>query len=156
LKDLSDFAVNCQFSVFANTVKEGGQVKAINLKGQADAYTRKTADALVEVVKPYGAKGLAWLKVTEEGLNGPIAKLFAEPADTQAILDLTQGEPGDILFFVADKPQVVAAALGELRVNLAKAHQLFDEDALAFVFKNFIHSFRGRQKMIYCILPQSL
>ena len=134
LKDLSGFAANCQFSVFANTVKEGGQVKAINLKGQADAYTRKTADALVEVVKPYGAKGLAWLKVTEEGLNGPIAKFFAEPADTQAILDLTQGEPGDILFFVADKPHVVAAALGELRVNLAKAHQLFDEDALAFVW----------------------
>ena len=134
LKDLSDFAAKSQFSVFANTVKEGGQVKAINLKGQADSYTRKTADALVEVVKPYGAKGLAWLKVTEEGLNGPIAKFFAEAADTQAILDLTQGEPGDILFFVADKPQVVAAALGELRVNLAKAHQLFDEDALAFVW----------------------
>ena len=67
-------------------------------------------------------------------MNGPIAKFFAEAADTQAILDLTQGEPGDILFFVADKPQVVAAALGELRVNLAKAHQLFDEDALAFVW----------------------
>ena len=134
LKDLSDFAAKSQFSVFANTVKEGGQVKAINLKGQADAYTRKTADALVEVVKPYGAKGLAWLKVTEEGLNGPIAKFFADPADIQAILDLTQGEPGDILFFVADKAQVVAAALGELRVNLAKAHQLFDEDALAFVW----------------------
>ncbi|MCW6682340.1 aspartate--tRNA ligase [Aerococcaceae bacterium NML160702] len=133
LTDLSDFASTSSFSVFSNTVANGGQVKAINLKGLADAYTRKTADALVEVVKPYGAKGLAWLKVTEEGLNGPIAKFFDE-AQAAAIMEKTNATVGDMLFFVADQPEVVAASLGELRVHLAKAHRLFDENELAFLW----------------------
>lgn len=134
LKDLTDFAANSEFSVFKQTVANGGQVKAINLKGKAEAYTRKTADALVEVVKPYGAKGLAWLKVTEEGLNGPIAKFFADQEATNTIIQRTEAQVGDMLFFVADQPSVVAASLGELRVHLAKEHHLFDEDALAFVW----------------------
>lgn len=133
LTDLSDFASTSSFSVFSNTVANGGQVKAINLKGLADAYTRKTADALVEVVKPYGAKGLAWLKVTEEGLNGPIAKFFDE-AQAAAIMEKINATVGDMLFFVADQPEVVAASLGELRVHLAKAHRLFDENELAFLW----------------------
>ncbi|HFI0464457.1 TPA: aspartate--tRNA ligase [Streptococcus suis] len=134
LKDLSDFAKDCDFTVFNATIASGGQVKAINLKGQADAYTRKTADELVEVVKPYGAKGLAWLKVTEEGFNGPIAKFVSDPASVQAITQATQAQVGDILFFVADKKEVVAAALGELRVHLAKKHDLYDPEALAFLW----------------------
>ncbi|MBK0347202.1 aspartate--tRNA ligase [Aerococcaceae bacterium zg-ZJ1578] len=134
LVDLSEFAGKSEFGVFKSTIENGGQVKAINLKGLADAYTRKTADELIEVVKPYGAKGLAWLKVTEEGFNGPIAKFFADEVSYQAIAEPLAAEPGDILFFVADHPSVVAASLGELRVHLAKKHQLFDEDALAFVW----------------------
>lgn len=133
LTDLSEFAQTSSFSVFSNTVASGGQVKAINLKGLADAYTRKTADALVDVVKPYGAKGLAWLKVTEEGLNGPIAKFF-DDVQAAIIMETLDAVAGDILFFVADKAEVVAASLGELRVHLAKAHQLFDEQELAFLW----------------------
>lgn len=133
LVDLSEFAATSEFSVFSSTVANGGQVKAINLKGKADAYTRKTADELAEVVKPYGAKGLAWLKVTADGLNGPIAKFFDETA-TRVLLERMDATDGDMLFFVADQPSVVAAALGELRVNLAKTHQLFDENELAFLW----------------------
>lgn len=134
LVDFTDFAPESEFGVFKSAVSNGGQVKAINLKGQADAYTRKTADALIDVVKPYGAKGLAWMKVTSEGFNGPIAKFFADDNSSNVISERLNAEEGDILFFVADKADVVAASLGELRVNLAKQHQLFDPNALAFVW----------------------
>lgn len=134
LVDFTDFALESEFGVFKSAVSKGGQVKAINLKGQADAYTRKTADALIDVVKPYGAKGLAWMKVTSEGFNGPIAKFFADENSSNIITERLNAEEGDILFFVADNADVVAASLGELRVNLAKKHQLFDPNALAFVW----------------------
>ena len=134
LVDLSEFAAQSEFVVFKSTIENGGQVKAINLKGLADAYTRKTADELINIVKPYGAKGLAWLKITDEGFNGPIAKFFADEASYKAITEPTNAEPGDILFFVADQKEVVAASLGELRVHLAKKHELFDQDELAFVW----------------------
>ena len=134
LVDFTDMAATSEFGVFKSVASSGGQVKAINLKGQADEYTRKTADALIDVVKPYGAKGLAWLKVTEEGFNGPIAKFFAGEADSKLILERLNASVGDILFFVADKAEVVAASLGELRVNLAKKHELFDPSALAFLW----------------------
>lgn len=134
LVDLSDFAAKSEFGVFSSTIANGGQVKAINLKGLADFYTRKTADALFDVVKPFGAKGLAWMKVTEEGFNGPIAKFFASEEAYASIAEPLDAKAGDILFFVADKSSVVAASLGELRVNLAKAHQLFDPSALAFLW----------------------
>src|SRR5574344_1182911 len=134
LVDLSEFAAQSEFGVFKSTIEKGGQVKAINLKGLADAYTRKTADELINVVKPYGAKGLAWLKITDEGFNGPIAKFFADETNYKAITEPTNAQPGDILFFVADQKDVVAASLGELRVHLAKKHELFDQDELAFVW----------------------
>lgn len=133
LTDLSDIAATSSLTVFNATIANGGQVKAINLKGLADAYTRKTADELVEIVKPYGAKGLAWLKVTEEGLNGPIAKFFT-PEETQLLTQRMNAEVGDIVFFVADEASVVAASLGELRVHLAKKHELFDANSLAFLW----------------------
>lgn len=134
LVDFTDMAATSEFGVFKSVATSGGQVKAINLKGQADAYTRKTADGLIEIVKPYGAKGLAWLKVTEEGFNGPIAKFFASEEDSSLITERLDASVGDILFFVADKAEVVAASLGELRVHLAKKHELFDENVLAFLW----------------------
>lgn len=133
LADLSEFAHNTEFGVFRNAVAAGGQVKAINLKGKADDYTRKTADDLFNIVKPYGAKGLAWTKVLDTGFNGPVAKFLSEE-DQKFIIDKTQAEIGDILFFMADKAPVVADALGALRVHLAKKHQLFDPTELAFVW----------------------
>ncbi len=134
LVDFTEMASTSEFGVFKSVASSGGQVKAINLKGQADSYTRKTADALIDVVKPYGAKGLAWLKVTEDGFNGPIAKFFVDEADVKLITESLNASVGDILFFVADKAEVVAASLGELRVHLAKKHELFDPNVLAFLW----------------------
>lgn len=134
LTDLSDFAKTSEFGVFRNAVEAGGQVKAINLKGKADDYTRKTADALIDIVKPFGAKGLAWVKVTDEGFNGPIAKFISDEASHAAITEAMDAEPGDILFFVADSQQVVEESLGALRTHLGAKHELYDEAELAFLW----------------------
>lgn len=134
LTDLSDFAQTSEFGVFKNAVKSGGKVKAINLKGKADDYTRKTADALIDVVKPFGAKGLAWVKVTEEGFNGPIAKFISDEKSHQTITQRMNADPGDILFFVADKQEVVEESLGALRIYLGEKHKLYDASELAFLW----------------------
>lgn len=134
LVDLSEFAKNTEFGVFNNAVSSGGQVKAINLKGLADEYTRKTADELYQVVKPFGAKGLAWTKVSEEGFNGPIAKFISNEADYKAITEPLNAEVGDILFFMADQADIVADSLGALRTHLGHKHELYNPEELAFVW----------------------
>lgn len=133
LKQLSDIVQDSAFGVFVNAVKSGGEVKAINVKGAANNYSRKDIDALGEFAGRYGAKGLAWLKVTEEGLNGPIAKFF-EGEDATAIMSKTEAQAGDLLLFVADKPNVVADALGALRSKLGKDLNLIDESKFAFLW----------------------
>ncbi|MEK4230110.1 aspartate--tRNA ligase [Solibacillus sp. FSL H8-0538] len=133
LKQLSEIVKDSAFGVFANAVKAGGEVKAINVKGAAANYSRKDIDALGEFAAVYGAKGLAWLKVTEEGLNGPIAKFFEGEA-AQAIINATEAEAGDLLLFVADKSSVVADALGALRTKLGKELGLIDESKFAFLW----------------------
>lgn len=130
--DLSEFASTCGFKVFHDAVANGGKVKALNVKGAADKYSRKDIDALTEYVKRYGAKGLAWLKVTEEGLTGPIAKFFTE--DGEALQQLVAGEAGDLLVFVADKKSIVADSLGALRVKLGKDLGLIDESVFNFLW----------------------
>lgn len=133
LKQLSDIVKESAFGVFANAVANGGEVKAINVKGAAANYSRKDIDALGEFAGRYGAKGLAWLKVTEEGLNGPIAKFFeGEAADT--IIQATEAQVGDLLLFVADKSSVVADALGALRLKLGKELGLIDESKFEFLW----------------------
>ncbi|MCG7338538.1 aspartate--tRNA ligase [Staphylococcus sp. ACRSN] len=121
------------FKVFKDTVNNNGQVKAIVAKGASDHYTRKDIDALTEFVSIYGAKGLAWVKVVEEGLNGPIAKFF-EDDHVAKLQELTGAEPGDLVLFVADKPSVVAQSLGALRLKLAKELDLIDESKLNFLW----------------------
>ena len=133
LKQLSEIVKDSAFGVFANAVANGGEVKAINVKGAAANYSRKDIDALGEFAGIYGAKGLAWLKVTEEGLNGPIAKFFEGEAAT-AIIEATEAAAGDLLLFVADKPSVVADALGALRLKLGKELQLIDVSVFAFLW----------------------
>lgn len=133
LKQLSDIVKESAFGVFANAVANGGEVKAINVKGAAANYSRKDIDALGEFAGRYGAKGLAWLKVTEEGLNGPIAKFFeGEAAD--GIIHATEAQAGDLLLFVADKASVVADALGALRLKLGKELGLIDESKFEFLW----------------------
>lgn len=134
LVDLSDFAKTTDFGVFKGAVDNGGQVKAINLKGHADDYTRKTADELYNVVKPYGAKGLAWTKVSEDGFNGPIAKFFSSEEDYNYLTNALDAKVGDIIFFMADSTKVVADSLGALRLHLGSKHELYDPSELAFLW----------------------
>ncbi|MER2118778.1 MAG: aspartate--tRNA ligase [Solibacillus sp.] len=133
LKQLSDIVKESAFGVFANAVANGGEVKAINVKGAAANYSRKDIDALGEFAGRYGAKGLAWLKVTEEGLNGPIAKFF-EGESADGIIHATEAQAGDLLLFVADKSSVVADALGALRLKLGKELGLIDESKFEFLW----------------------
>ncbi|MGG6431103.1 aspartate--tRNA ligase [Anoxybacillus sp. D401a] len=133
LVDLSEQVKDCGFKVFASAVQNGGQVKAINVKGAADKYSRKDIDALTEYVARYGAKGLAWLKVEEDGLKGPIAKFFNEDEQKQMMQTL-EAEIGDLLLFVADKKSVVADSLGALRLKLGKDLKLIDESAFHFLW----------------------
>lgn len=133
LKQLSEIVKESAFGVFANAVANGGEVKAINVKGAAANYSRKDIDALGEFAGRYGAKGLAWLKVTEEGLNGPIAKFF-EGEGADGIIQATEAQAGDLLLFVADKTSVVADALGALRLKLGKELGLIDESKFEFLW----------------------
>ena len=133
LTQLSHIVKGCAFGVFANAVANGGEVKAINVKGAVDKFSRKDIDALGEFAGIYGAKGLAWLKVTEEGLNGPIAKFF-EGESATAIVEAMEATAGDLLLFVADKSSVVADALGALRLKLGKELELIDESQFAFLW----------------------
>ncbi|MED0655929.1 aspartate--tRNA ligase [Anoxybacillus ayderensis] len=133
LVDLSEQVKDCGFKVFASAVQNGGQVKAINVKGAADKYSRKDIDALTEYVARYGAKGLAWLKVEDDGLKGPIAKFFNEDEQKQMMQTL-EAEVGDLLLFVADKKCVVADSLGALRLKLGKDLKLIDESAFHFLW----------------------
>ncbi|WP_315905828.1 aspartate--tRNA ligase [Priestia koreensis] len=133
LVDLSGLVENCGFKVFSAAVENGGQVKAINVKGAAANYSRKDIDALTEFVSRYGAKGLAWLKVEEDGLKGPIAKFFGEE-EQQSFITTLEATARDLLLFVADKKSVVADALGALRNKLGKDLGLIDESKFNFLW----------------------
>ncbi|WP_045522935.1 aspartate--tRNA ligase [Neobacillus niacini] len=133
LVDLSEVVKDSGFKVFAAAVANGGQVKAINVKGAAEKYSRKDIDALTEFVAVYGAKGLAWLKVDAEGLKGPIAKFFAEE-DSNSLRAVLNANEGDLLLFVADKKNVVADALGALRSKLGKELGLIDLSRFNFLW----------------------
>lgn len=133
LINLSEVVKDSGFKVFSNAVATGGQVKAINAKGAADKYTRKDIDGLTEYVNRYGAKGLAWLKVEEDELKGPIAKFF-DAEEQKALRAVLEATAGDLLFFVADKPNVVADALGALRLKLGKELDLIDASKFNFLW----------------------
>ncbi|MGE6259522.1 aspartate--tRNA ligase [Heyndrickxia sporothermodurans] len=133
LVNVSELAKDSGFKVFAAAVENNGQVKAINVKGAAQNYSRKDIDGLTEFVSRYGAKGLAWLKVEDEGLKGPIAKFFSED-EQQQLITILAAAAGDLLLFVADKTSVVADALGALRLKLGKDLGLIDESKFNFLW----------------------
>ncbi|WP_270812413.1 aspartate--tRNA ligase [Exiguobacterium sp. CinTr1] len=133
LIDVADAVKGAGFKVFDAALESNGQVKAINVKGEADNFSRKDIDKLQEFTAVYGAKGLAWLKVTAEGLNGPIAKFFDETY-AQKLIEATNSEAGDLLLFVASKPTVVADSLGALRVKLGHDLGLIDESKFNFLW----------------------
>ncbi len=132
LKDVSEIVKDSDFKVFTGAVASGGQVKAIVVKdGNAD-YSRKDIDGLAEFAAIYGAKGLAWLKVEEDGVKGPIAKFFAE--DQEQLVSALEAEVGDLILFVADKKGIVADALGALRIKLGKERGLIDQSKFNFLW----------------------
>ena len=132
LQDLSEMMADSDFGVFSGAVANGGMVKAIVVPGGAEHYSRKEIDKLGKYVERFGAKGLAWLKVTEEGIAGPIAKFFTEQGD--AILDATGAHAGDLILFAADKPNVVNPTLDALRRMTAKEMNLIDNQKWAFAW----------------------
>jgi aspartyl-tRNA synthetase len=132
LCDITPLALESEFTIFCQAIEAGGQVKGIKAPGCA-GYSRKELDDLTAFVKPFKAKGLAWMKVTEEGVQSPIGRFFPE-STLQAITQRLGGEPGDLLLFVADTPDVVADALGNLRVHLGERLELIPKDVLAFVW----------------------
>lgn len=133
LYNVSEAIKGCSFQVFNSVVENGGQVKCINVKGYAN-IPRRELDGLVKFVGIYGAKGMAWLQFPEEGgVKSSIAKFFTEE-NIEALKKAAEVEPGDLLLFVADKPSVVAQALGALRIEMAKRRDLIDPNALSFLW----------------------
>lgn len=132
LVEISDLVASCGFKVFADAIAGGGMVKAINVKSGA-TLSRKDLDELTDFVKIYGAKGLAWVKMTEEGWQSPIAKFFT--ADELAALNgRLDAQLGDLLLFVADSFRVTNEALGRLRGHLGQRLSLAKKDDYRFVW----------------------
>ena len=134
LKDISEIAKNCGFKAFASTVAEGGVVRAIVAPNVADKFSRKILDDYQEYVKRYfGAKGLAYIKLTKDGINSPIAK-FLTKDEMKAIIEKTEANQGDVILIVADKLKVVRAALGALRLRVGKELNLYNKNEFKFLW----------------------
>ncbi|EGQ1274561.1 aspartate--tRNA ligase [Staphylococcus pseudintermedius] len=133
LLDVSELGQIMDFKVFKGAVESGGQVKALVVENAAADYTRKDIDGLTEFVNIYGAKGLAWVKVVEDGLNGPIARFF-EDAHVTKLQALTGAKAGDLVLFVADSKDVVAQSLGALRNKLGNERGLIDPEQYNFLW----------------------
>ena len=126
--NISDIVKDCGFGVFANAASdEKGSVRGINVKGGAEAFSKKGMKKLEEHAKLYKAKGLAWIKITEAGIESPIAKFFSEE-EMNAILTKMEATAGDLLLFIADKNAVVYDALGQLRLEVARKLDLMDKN----------------------------
>ncbi|MDU4960635.1 MAG: aspartate--tRNA ligase [Sporomusaceae bacterium] len=130
--DLSEALRDCGFKVFDSVLSAGGTIKAINVKGYAH-IPRRELDGLVSYVANYGAKGLAWICYTAEGIKSPITKFFSETVLEQVTAAANAGE-GDLLLLIADQSAVVANALGQLRLEMGRRLNLIDPDKLAFAW----------------------
>ncbi|MBI3582772.1 MAG: aspartate--tRNA ligase [Nitrospinae bacterium] len=132
LKDITSSASKSDFKVFTEAIKNGGTVRGINAKGCAE-FSRKDLDDLTAEAGIFGAKGLAWLKITSEGVQSPIAKFFKKEV-LDEIVQVMEGVSGDLLLFVADKPKVVFDSLSHLRLKLAERLKLIDENKFNFLW----------------------
>ena len=133
LKDISDVVKGCGFGVFTGALENGGSVRGINAKGQG-AMPRKKIDALVEFAKTYGAKGLAYIAINEDGTYKSSFAKFMTEDEMNNIVAALFGEPGDLLLFAADKNKVVWDTLGALRCHLAEQMGLLDKNVFEFVW----------------------
>ncbi|MFJ8452003.1 aspartate--tRNA ligase [Aerococcus viridans] len=132
LVEISDIVDQYEFKVFNQAIEKGGIVKAINIKGSGDNYSRKDLDNLTPFASTYGAKGVAWIKVTDEGLSGPIGKFFKD--NPAPLMDRLQAETGDVLVFVADKESVVNQSLSEIRLKFGRELDLMDKNQFNFLW----------------------
>ena len=133
LIDVGETVTGADFKVFADALKAGGQVKALNAKKSSETLSRKVLDDLTEVAKTYGAKGMAWIKINADGLQSPIVKFFKKE-EIDRLIAKVGGEVGDTIVFIADKPKIVADALANLRLALGKQLKLIDESKHCFVW----------------------
>lgn len=134
LKDLSDIVKNSSFNAFSSTVQNGGLVKAIVAPSANEKFSRKIISEYEEYVKTYfGAKGLAYIKLGADGISSPIAKFLSED-EMKTIIEKTEAKTGDVIFIVADKKKVVAAALGALRLRIGKDLDLINKDDFKFLW----------------------
>ncbi len=132
LKNLTEIAKKVDFKVFNSVANSGGIVYGLNAKGCIN-FSRKEIDDLTDLVAIYGAKGLAWIKVKENELQSPIVKFFKKE-QMDEILKTLDAKPGDLLFFMADKPKVVYDSLGALRLEIARKLNLINDDEFNFVW----------------------
>ena len=132
LKDISDIVAGSNFKVFADAVKKGGIVKALNAK-RCMAFSRKEIDDLIDLVAVYRAKGMAWVKVKEDKWQSPITKFFSDE-EKEALAKRIEMEPSDLVFFVADQPKIVNESLGHLRNHLGRTLGLIDENEYQFLW----------------------
>lgn len=133
LTDVSEVVKGCEFAVFKNALEAGGSVRGINAKGQG-SMPRKKIDKLVEFAKGYGAKGLAYIAIQEDGsVKSSFAK-FMKEEEMKALIEAMLGEAGDLLLFAADKTKLVWDVLGALRLELARQMELFDKEEYRFVW----------------------
>jgi aspartyl-tRNA synthetase len=148
LTELTEELKETEFSVFASAIKAGGCVKAICLIGGA-TLTRSQIDNLTEFVKRFGAGGLAYITLTEEGPKSPILK-FLKEEEIQAIINKTESKTGDIIFFASDEREIVNKVLGQLRVRLAEDFNLADQDtvALAWIVDFPLYEYSESEKKI--------
>jgi len=132
LVDITDLVRNSQFKVFAEAIQKGGQVKGINGQG-CGSLSRSEIDDLAKVVQIYGAKGLAWIKINPDGIQSPLKKFLSEE-EIANIKTRIKAKVGDVIFFVADAPSVVAASLGALRLTLGQKLNLIDPNRYDFLW----------------------
>ena len=133
LHDVSDVVKNCGFSVFTSVLENGGSVRGINAEGQG-AMPRKKIDKLVDFAKDFGAKGLAYLCINEDGSYKSSFAKFMTEEELKNLVEAMAGEPGDLLLFAADKNKVVWDVLGNLRLELAKQMDLLDKNEFKFLW----------------------
>lgn len=133
IQDISSVASGSEFSVFNTALESGGTIRAINIIAGENHFTRKKITELENIAKLYGAKGLAWIKNTAEGIQSPIAKFFSQE-QLHEILSVMRAKQGDVVVIVADKEKIALNSLGHVRLEAAKQMGLIDENQFKFLF----------------------
>jgi len=152
IRDISDLASQSDFNVFRRAIGEGGLVAAVVVKGGAESFSRKALDEFAGTITQYGARGLAWIKIKEDGWQSPIAKFFL-PGLQESLAGFLGADPGDLVLIVADRPAVVRESLGKLRLEVARIMEIVNENshALAWVTRFPLFEFNETEKRLTAV-----